>query len=379
MQEINWSQDSLLRKDSQDETFSVNTLTEENIGRAVESLPDDKKKLIFDIVEKVDIADSQSSIHYGAGAQSNISDFSNQILHQVQAKDSGYIGELVIDLSNTVNEIDVGSLASLNPAKKPGFLSKASGSLKKFLTRYQKLDSKIDSISAQLDSAQIALLKDLTMLDTLYDKNLDYIGQLDMYIIAGVAKLSQVKTTVLPAAKAKAEQTGDPMDVQTYQDITNWIERFSQKVYDLKLSRTIAIQTAPQIRMIQNNDRLLIDKIQTSILNTIPLWKSQIVIAIGLFRQKDALEMQKKVTQTTNELLLRNAQMLKLNTVETARESQRGIVELETLREVNENLMDTIHDVMQIQEEGRQKRKAAETELVEIESKLKERLMGIQH
>lgn len=379
MQEINWSQDSLLRKDSQDETFSVNTLTEENVGRAVESLPDDKKKLIFDIVEKVDIADSQSSIHYGAGAQSNISDFSNQILHQVQAKDSGYIGELVIDLSNTVNEIDVGSLASLNPAKKPGFLSKASGSLKKFLTRYQKLDSKIDSISAQLDSAQIALLKDLTMLDTLYDKNLDYIGQLDMYIIAGVAKLSQVKTTVLPAAKVKAEQTGDPMDVQTYQDITNWIERFSQKVYDLKLSRTIAIQTAPQIRMIQNNDRLLIDKIQTSILNTIPLWKSQIVIAIGLFRQKDALEMQKKVTQTTNELLLRNAQMLKLNTVETARESQRGIVELETLREVNENLMDTIHDVMQIQEEGRQKRKAAETELVEIESKLKERLMGIQH
>lgn len=379
MQEINWSQDSLLRKDSQDETFSVNTLTEENVGRAVESLPDDKKKLIFDIVEKVDIADSQSSIHYGAGAQSNISDFSNQILHQVQAKDSGYIGELVIDLSNTVNEIDVGSLASLNPAKKPGFLSKASGSLKKFLTRYQKLDSKIDSISAQLDSAQIALLKDLTMLDTLYDKNLDYIGQLDMYIIAGVAKLSQVKTTVLPAAKAKAEQTGDPMDVQTYQDITNWIERFSQKVYDLKLSRTIAIQTAPQIRMIQNNDRLLIDKIQTSILNTIPLWKSQIVIAIGLFRQKDALEMQKKVTQTTNELLLRNAQMLKLNTVETARESQRGIVELETLREVNENLLDTIHDVMQIQEEGRQKRKAAETELVEIESKLKERLMGIQH
>lgn len=379
MQEINWSQDSLLRKDSQDETFSVNTLTEENIGRAVETLPDDKKKLIFDIVEKVDIADSQSSIHYGAGAQSNISDFSNQILHQVQAKDSGYIGDLVIDLSNTVNEIDVGSLASLNPAKKPGFLSKASGSLKKFLTRYQKLDSKIDSISAQLDSAQIALLKDLTMLDTLYDKNLDYIGQLDMYIIAGVAKLSQVKTTVLPAAKAKAEQTGDPMDVQNYQDITNWIERFSQKVYDLKLSRTIAIQTAPQIRMIQNNDRLLIDKIQTSILNTIPLWKSQIVIAIGLFRQKDALEMQKKVTQTTNELLLRNAQMLKLNTVETARESQRGIVELETLREVNENLMDTIQDVMQIQEEGRQKRKAAETELIEIESKLKERLMGIQH
>lgn len=379
MQEINWSQDSLLRKDSQDETFSVNTLTEENIGRAVESLPDDKKKLIFDIVEKVDIADSQSSIHYGAGAQSNISDFSNQILHQVQAKDSGYIGDLVIDLSNTVNEIDVGSLSSLNPAKKPGFLSKASGSLKKFLTRYQKLDSKIDSISAQLDSAQIALLKDLTMLDTLYDKNLDYIGQLDMYIIAGVAKLSQVKTTVLPAAKTKAEQTGDPMDVQTYQDIINWIERFSQKVYDLKLSRTIAIQTAPQIRMIQNNDRLLIDKIQTSILNTIPLWKSQIVIAIGLFRQKDALEMQKKVTQTTNELLLRNAQMLKLNTVETARESQRGIVELETLREVNENLMDTIHDVMQIQEEGRQKRKAAETELIEIESKLKERLMGIQH
>ena len=217
------------------------------------------------------------------------------------------------------------------------------------------------------------------MLDTLYDKNLDYIGQLDMYIIAGVAKLSQVKTTVLPAAKTKAEQTGDPMDVQTYQDIINWIERFSQKVYDLKLSRTIAIQTAPQIRMIQNNDRLLIDKIQTSILNTIPLWKSQIVIAIGLFRQKDALEMQKKVTQTTNELLLRNAQMLKLNTVETARESQRGIVELETLREVNENLMDTIHDVMQIQEEGRQKRKAAETELIEIESKLKERLMGIQH
>ena len=297
----------------------------------------------------------------------------------MQAKDSGYIGDLVIDLSNTVNEIDVGSLSSLNPAKKPGFLSKASGSLKKFLTRYQKLDSKIDSISAQLDSAQIALLKDLTMLDTLYDKNLDYIGQLDMYIIAGVAKLSQVKTTVLPAAKTKAEQTGDPMDVQTYQDIINWIERFSQKVYDLKLSRTIAIQTAPQIRMIQNNDRLLIDKIQTSILNTIPLWKSQIVIAIGLFRQKDALEMQKKVTQTTNELLLRNAQMLKLNTVETARESQRGIVELETLREVNENLMDTIHYVMQIQEEGRQKRKAAETELIEIESKLKERLMGIQH
>jgi len=252
----------------------------------------------------------------------------------------------------------------------PGFKD-VSRSLKKFMQRYETLEVQIDRIEGELDKARMELLKDIGMFDSLYEKNLEYFRELQVYIVAGEEKIQEIRTETLPSLREQAREKGDPMSAQLVTDFEDTVNRFEKKVHDLKLSKTIAIQTAPQIRLIQNNDKLLVEKIQTAVLNTIPLWKSQIVIALGLSRQQSALKMQREVSDTTNALLKKNAELLKQNTIDVAKESERGIVDIETLKKVNADLIETIEETIKIQQEGHTARQSAETELAGIENQLK--------
>jgi uncharacterized protein YaaN involved in tellurite resistance len=287
----------------------------------------------------------------------------------MRAKDSGFVGDVLTNLLVKIKDVDAGSLSA------KGFLGNLAGAVKRFIARYEKLSVQIEKIIDELDAARMNLLKDITLLDGLYAKNLEYLKELDMFIAAGQIKLQELQEKTLPELKAKAETSKDPVDAQRLQDFTQFLNRFEKKLYDLKLSRMIAIQTAPQVRLIQGGDQLLVEKIQSSILSTIPLWKNQIIIALSIFRQQKALGIQKEVTKTTNELLAKNAEMLRQNTVEVAKESERGIVEVETLKKVNDELIATIEETLRIQQEGRGKRQQAEAELVKIEGDLKERLI----
>lgn len=241
--------------------------------------------------------------------------------------------------------------------------------------KYDIVEVQIDKIEGKLDSARIGLLKDISMFDSLYEKNLDYFNELQLYIVAGEEKLKETRENELPRLRQEAIDSGEPMNAQLVNDFEESLNRFEKKLYDLKLSKTLAIQTAPQIKLIQNNDKLLVDKIQTAILNTIPLWKSQMVIAVGLNKQQEALKMQSQVSETTNKLLMKNSELIKSNTIGVAKESEKGIVEIETLKKVNEDLISTISETIQIQKEGRQKRIQAEAQLRELENKLKESLL----
>ncbi len=336
-------------------------------------MPVEAQTKAAEIAKSINLEDSQAVIQYGVGAQTKISGFADTILQEIRNKDSGYVGETLAVLMGHIKNVDASGLQ-----KDPGFFGKIFGGIKaevnKFMTRYEKLSTQIDRTVQELEKARMQLIKDITLLDTLYQKNGEYLKELDIYIAAGQIKLEQARTELLPALKAKAEASNDPIDAQRVQDFNQFMNRFEKKLYDMKLSRMISIQTGPQIRLIQNNDQTLVEKIQSSIINTIPLWKSQIVIAISLFRQKGALELQREVTNTTNDLLTKNSEMLKLGSIEVAKESERGIVEIETLAKVNNDLISTIEETLKIQAEGKQKRAAAETELVKMEEDLKTRL-----
>jgi len=329
------------------------------------------------IADTIKLDDSQAVIQYGVGAQSKIAGFADTILNEIRNKDSGYVGETMTNLMLKIKEVDVAGLQ-----KDQGFLGKLLGGIKaqftKFMARYEKLGSQIDRTVAELEKARMQLIKDITMLDTLYQKNVEYLSELDVYIAAGQMKIEQARAEILPVLQAKAQESNDPADAQKLQDFNQFLNRFEKKLHDMKLSRMISIQTGPQIRFIQNNDQTLVEKIQSSIINTIPLWKNQIIIAISLFRQKGALEMQRSVTDTTNELLQKNSEMLKMGTIEVAKESERGIVDLETLQKVNSDLIGTIEETLKIQAEGKAKRIAAEQELVKMEDELKLKLKTIQ-
>ena len=332
---------------------------------------------VDDIKKQINVEDSQAIITFGVGAQRDISTFADNILQEVRTKDSGYAGTILTDLVIKVRDIDVDSLGS-----KEGFFSKIPflgglvNSFKKFIIRYEKLSVQIEKIIDDLDKARMQMLRDLTLLDSMYAKNLEYLHNLDLFIAAGQLKLQELQNTVAPQLKMKADETKDPADAQKYNDFMQFLNRFEKKLYDLKLSRMISIQAGPQIRLIQNGDQALVEKIQSSILNTIPLWKNQIVIAITLFRQKSALKIQKEVTDATNELLRKNSEMLKDNTLEIAKESERGIVDIETLKKVNSDLIATIEDTLKIQADGKAKRQLAETELAKIEQDLKDKLLS---
>lgn len=348
---------------------------------AVESIQEEKLSpeqlaRVEEIKNSIDLTDSQAALQYGVGAQRSIAGFANNILSQVRSKDSGYVGELMSDLVIKVKDVGVDKLNEDSFTDKIPFFRIASRSLKKFMQRYEDLEVQIDRIEGELEKARMEMLKDVTMFDGLYEKNLEYYRELQIYIAAGEEKLKELREETIPRLRDQARQKGDPMSAQLVSDFEDTVNRFEKKVHDLKLSRTIAIQTAPQIRLIQNNDKLLVDKIQTAVLNTIPLWKSQIVIALGLHRQNKALKIQREVTDTTNRLLEKNSELLRQNTAETAREAERGIADLDTLKKVNSNLIATIEDAIKIQQEGRTARQNAEAELASIEEKLKQTLLA---
>lgn len=318
-------------------------------------------------------------MQYGISAQRNISQFSDTVLTKIRNKDTGYVGNMMTDLSIKVKEVGIDKLDNNSFVNKIPFLKSASHSIKKFMKRYETIEVQVDHIENELEKARMQMLKDISMFDVLYQKNLEYFRELQVYISAGEEKLKELREVTLPKLYSEVEISDNPMNAQLVKDFEDNVNRFEKKVHDLKISKTIAIQTAPQIKLIQNNDKLLVDKIQTAILNTIPLWKGQIVIALGLQKQQNALKMQREITDATNALLTKNSEILKQNTIDVAKESERGIVDIETLKKVNDNLISTIEETIKIQQEGHEARQNAETELAGIEQRLKETLLSIQN
>jgi uncharacterized protein YaaN involved in tellurite resistance len=348
--------------------------TAAEVEKTVTALSPEERAKVDKIKDAIDLQDSQTALTFGAPAQKEIADFSDSILQKVRTKDSGPVGELLTSLVSDVRAYDA--------SQQKGFLQKipfVSGLVDKAKEKkagYDKLSAQVDKIQAGLEEARLQMMKDVALFDALYDKNLGYFKDLQLYIQAGEEKLEEMKTQTLPKLHAQAQASQDPMAVQVVADFEAGVDRFEKKVHDLKLSRTIAIQTAPQIRLIQNNDKALIDRVQTAIYSTIPLWKNQLVIALGLASQRQVLDMQRAVSDTTNELLERNAALLKANTLETAAENERGVVDIATVKKVNEELIATIEESVKIQREGRAKRQAAEQELAAIEGRLRDTLLA---
>ena len=338
-------------------------------------LSDSEKHQVEMFSKKIDLYDSQSVLQYAAGTQKQIADFSEQALENVKTKDFGEVGET---LSRVVLELKNFDAEGEDKKGIFGFFKKKVDKLTAMKAKYEKAETNIENICKTLESHQIRLMKDAAMLDKMYEINQDYFKQLTMYIIAGKQKLEYAKDAELPAMISRAKATKRSEDMNAVNDYAALIDRFEKKIYDLELTRSISLQTAPQIRLIQNNDVLMSEKIQSMLVNTVPLWKSQMVIALGVEHSNKAAQAQKAVTDMTNELLRKNAQNLKTATVETARQMERGIVDVETLEQTNELLLSTIDEVMQIQQEGRQKREEAEQTLLKMENDLKQKMLQIQ-
>ncbi len=335
-------------------------------------LSENEQKAVLEFAEKIDITDSNAVLQYGSAAQKHISDFSGSTLNSVRTKDMGEVGDMLSDLVVELKGFNYGE-----EEKKGffGFKKKIENKVASLKAQYDKAEVNVNKISDALQAHQVTLLKDVAMLDKMYELNQGYFKELTMYILAGKQKIDQAKRDVLPGLQAKAEQTGLPEDAQRANDYANMINRFEKKIYDLELTRTISIQMAPQIRLLQNNDTLMVEKIQTSIVNTIPLWKNQMVLALGMHHSQQAMEAQREVSEVTNQLLQKNAEKLKQGSVEVARESERGIVEIETLQKTNQMLIETLEEVRTIQQEGSVRRKEAEAELGRIEGELKKKLL----
>ena len=345
----------------------------EKVTKQVETLTPAEREKVQTIKDGINLMDSSTPLTFGAPAQKEIAQFSDSILSKVRTKDSGQVGELLGDLVTKVKSFDVGEKKSF--VSRIPIIGAMVNKADNVVQGYEKLSTQVEKIQAGLERAKVQLMEDVVMFDTLYEKNLSYFKDLQLYIRAGEEKLEEMRTVTLPKLKAQATATGDQMAVQIVADFEQSVDRFEKKIHDLKLSKTIAIQTAPQIRLIQNNDKILIDRVQSAIYHTIPLWKNQMVIALGLSRQQQVIEMQRAVSDATNDLLRRNAEMLKQNTLDTARENERGVVDIDTVKKVNEDLISTIEETVRIQQEGRQKRAAAERELIAIEGRLRDALL----
>lgn len=334
------------------------------------------RKAIEDFVDKIDINNTDHVLLYGADAQKKIADFSDSALATVRTSDTGEVGDMLVKL---VNEIKGFGDGAEKPKGIGGLFWNAKKAVSDMQTKYEKVEVNVDTIATSLENYQVQLLKDVSMFNHLYDMNTQYFKELTMYIIAGEKKLKEVRETTLEELKATAARTGDAMDAQRANDLAANCDRFEKKLHDLKLTRQVALQMAPQIRLLQNNDSLLVERIQSTLSNTLPLWKSQIVIALGMHRSQEALKAQTAVTDMTNELLKKNAAALKTGTIETAREAERGIIDLETLVETNQSLIDTINEVMKIQDDGRAQRLEAEKQLLTMEDELKKKLLELKH
>lgn len=357
-----------------------NEETNEEVPQIVnlEDLSPTERQQAESIANQVQIDDPSAVTQFGVGAQKKVAGFADTILSEIRAKDAGYVGDTLTNLVVSIKEVGVDKITDKGYSNGVPILKRLVRAVRKFTARYNKMSTQIEKITSELEEARMNLLKDITMLENLFKKNEEYLGELDLYIAAGQIKLEEAKKKILPELKQKADETNDPADVQKLQDFAQFINRFEKKLHDLKLSRMVSLQTGPQIRLIQSNNQTLVEKIQSSIMTTIPLWKNQIVIAISLFRQQKALEVQRQVTETTNELLKKNAEMLKEGSIETAKESERGIIEIETLQKVNNDLISTIEETLRIQEEGRTKRQQAEVELKQMEEELKAKLKEVE-
>lgn len=351
-------------------------VTEEKIEKSLnyDELTEEEKKAVDDFNKQIDVFDSTQILQYGAAAQNKISSFSDSVLEDVKTKSTGEVGDLLADLVSEIKGFD-GSIAE--PKGLAKIFSNAKKQLNKIVAKYSKIESNIDGIEKGLDKSKIKLLKDVSMFDEMYQKNLEYFKEISLYIIAGERKLDELKNVVLPELKKKAEETQEQMDIQKVQDMEAQINRFEKKLHDLKTTRIISIQMAPQIRLIQNNDAELVEKIQSSLTNTIPLWKNQMVLALGISNAKTALKQQQAVTQLTNDMLVKNSETLKQGTLDIAKESERAIVDIATLKKTNQDLIETLDGVIKIHEEGRAKRQEAEVELQNIEKELKDKILEI--
>ncbi|HIR56610.1 MAG TPA: toxic anion resistance protein [Candidatus Gallacutalibacter pullicola] len=339
------------------------------------SLSEQERKMVNDFSSKIDLADTNLILQYGSGAQKKMADFSESALENVRTKDLGQIGEM---LSGVVTELKNFDVEEEEKGGFFGFFKRTNNRITSMKAKYDKVEANIERICGVLEGHQVQLLKDIAMLDKMYDLNKVYFKEISMYILAGKKKLADARSRELPALTEKAKQTGLPEDAQAANDFSNLCNRFEKKIHDLELTRMISIQMAPQIRLVQGNDTQMSEKIQSTLVNTIPLWKSQMALALGIAHSQQAAQAQREVTDMTNELLRKNAAALKMATVETAKESERGIVDMETLRETNNSLISTLDEVLQIQEEGRRKRAEAETELAQIENQLKQKLLDIR-
>ena len=358
-------------------TQNSKEVTDEKIEKSLnyDELSESEKKAVDEFITKIDVMDQNLVLQYGAKAQNKISAFSDNILEDVKTKDIGDTGEL---LANLVGEIKSFN-SSIGTSKKGIFklFNSAKKEISTIIAKYNKIEKNVDAIESNLEKNKVTLLKDITLFDTMYDKNLEYFKEISLYIIAGERKLEELKNKTLPAAKAKFEETHEQLDAQKIQDLENQINRFEKKIYDLKTTRIISIQMAPQIRLLQNNDAELVEKIQSSITNTIPLWKNQMVLALGISNSKKALESQQAVSNLTNEMLKKNSETLKQGSIEVAKEAEKAIIDIETLKKTNQDLIETIDSVIKIHEEGHAKRMEAEAELENIEKELKSKLIEI--
>jgi len=338
-------------------------------------LSPEEEKMVDEFASKIDISNSQAILAYGVGSQKKIADFSENALERVKTKDLGEIGDMLAGV--------VGEIRSLETEEDEkglfGFFKKTSNKLANLKAKYDKVETNVNNIAKALEDHQVTLMKDVLMLDKMYELNMNYYKELSMYILAGKKRLERANNVELPELIKKADESGLPEDTQKAKDFSQMINRFEKKIYDLELTKTVSLQMAPQIRLIQNNDSMMSDKIQSTIVNTIPLWKNQMVIAIGLKHSNDAAKAQKAVSDMTNELLKRNADALKTATIETAKESERGIIDIETLKNTNKTLISTFDEVIKIQDEGRQKRKEAEAELRNIENEMRTKLLEISN
>lgn len=356
-----------------------NQITNEKIEKSLnyDALTEQEKRAIDEFNSKIDVQDSTQVLQFGSQAQNKISQFSDSVLEDVKTKNLGEVGDLLSDLVGQIKSFD-SEIADQNKGGIAKLFTSAKRQLDKIIAKYNKIDSNIDMIEKSLENHKLQMLKDINIFDTMYKKNLDYFKELSLYIIAGERKLDELKNVTLPELQKIAAESGEQLDAQKVHDMEGIINRLEKKIYDLKTTRIISIQMAPQIRMIQNNEAELVEKIQGSLTNTIPLWKNQMVLALGINNAKQALGAQKAVTKLTNDMLNKNSEMLKQGSIDIAQESERAIVDVETLQKTNANIIETLDKVIEIHENGRQKRKEAEEQLEEIEKELKEKMVELK-
>lgn len=364
----------VLQKQEQIEKEMVQT---EHVPRLIDTLPKERQEQARSLADQIDVTNAQSVMMYGSAAQQKLGEFSHSMLNHVQNQDTGEIGDTLNDLMYRLNEANPEDLRAEDSNMFKKLFGRVKKSIYEMTAKYQKIGAQIDKISVKLDKEKAGLLNDNLMLEQLYNKNKDYFDALNIYIAAGELKIDELLNTLIPEAVKVAENSTNQMDVQTVNDLNQFLDRLEKRTHDLKLARQMTIQQAPQIRLIQNTNQALAEKIQSSINMAIPLWKNQIAIALTLLRQKDAVTAQRQVSETTNDLMKKNSEMLKISSIETAKENERGIIDIETLQQTQNDLIETLQETLQIQQDGRVKRKEAERELSVMETSLRDKLLEL--